>query len=124
MANYYVPTAGDIYKMTKTGKASFLGWEDYQLYQTKAGWEALGVSLGRLSSRMIYDHTTGNEYLVPQLMNMVEFDYTQDKFQDLVSNFLHYPASLHEILDKYFENQESTGRKKQGPMQEVHGKTS
>jgi hypothetical protein len=28
MANYYVPTAGDIYKITTTVNASFLGWED------------------------------------------------------------------------------------------------
>jgi hypothetical protein len=70
---------------------------------------------------------TGNEYPVQQLMNRVEFDYTEDKFQELGGNFLSYPASLQmetqtmigEILDKYFENEESTGQRNPGPMQQV-----
>jgi hypothetical protein len=48
--------------------------------------EGPGSFPGRLSSRMI--HTTGNEYPVPQFMNRVEFDYTEDNFQEAVSNFL------------------------------------
>jgi hypothetical protein len=84
MANYHVPSEDDHYKLTKTGNASFRGWEDHhQLFQTKAGWEALEVSSGNRSSRIIYDHVTGNEYPVPQFMNWVEFNYTEDKFQEV-----------------------------------------
>jgi hypothetical protein len=88
MADYYVRTTDDIYKTTKTGNASFKGWKDYQLYQTKDGWAALGVPRGRLSTRMVYDHASGNEYPVPQFMNGVEFDYEGDEFQEIVDNFL------------------------------------
>ena len=80
MANFYVPTVNDIFKTTKTGNASFKNWKDYQLYQTMDGWAALGVPRGRLSTRMVYDHASGNEYPVAQFMNGVEFDYQGDEF--------------------------------------------
>jgi hypothetical protein len=60
-------------------------------------------------------------------MNGVEFDYEGDEFQEVVDNFLSFPSSLQmetqakigEIIDKYFENNEVTGRKKSGPLGEV-----
>jgi hypothetical protein len=60
-------------------------------------------------------------------MNGVEVDYEGDEFQETVDDFLSFPSSLqmetqakiNEIIDKYFENNEVTGRKKSGPMGEV-----
>ena len=78
MANFYVPTLEDNYKITKTGNASFKNWKDFQLYQTMDGWAALGVPRARLSTRMVYDHASGNEYPVAQFMNGQEFDYLGD----------------------------------------------
>jgi hypothetical protein len=65
MTNYDVPSTDDHYKLKKTGNASFKGWADYQQYQIEEGWQASGVSRGKLSSRLIYDHSMATNTQFP-----------------------------------------------------------
>ena len=88
----YIPQAHDKIKAAKGGGYSLRNIPplDLQVGHTKASWEAMGITKGRLPSTMTVDPVTGNDTVPIMTMNGVLIDEYSSEYKNRMKNITYY----------------------------------
>ncbi len=93
----YIPQAHDRIKVGTGSGYSLKNFPPHDLGHTKASWEAMGITKGRLPTTMTVDPVTGNDTVPIMTINVVPIDEYSSRYQNRMKNITLFPSPV--ILD-------------------------
>ncbi len=120
----YIPQAHDRIKAGTGGGYLLKNFPPHDLGHTKASWEAMGITKGRLPSTMTVDPVTGTDTVPIMTMNGVLIDGYSSEYKNRMKNvtlfpspvMLDTPAVIEEIFKEFVDDHDQAFCQVKGPF--------